>query len=126
MSSRKPRVALTVPPDLMSVLERYAKVEGRPVATVIVHLLEELRPQLEQIMGTIEAVNASNAAQLEKGLKSMLADTMSMVLDLQAELDGKGLDGLKERMVAKRRADQQRARRAAARAARAAAEGNAS
>ena len=53
MPSKKTRINLTVDEDMNDLLVALAKLEGKPKATLIVDILEQMRPHLA---GLIEAM----------------------------------------------------------------------
>lgn len=54
MSTSKRRLMLSVSPELDKAIERLANAQGRPRATVVVEILEDIAPQLEQLAQAYE------------------------------------------------------------------------
>ncbi|ENW32484.1 hypothetical protein, partial [Acinetobacter lwoffii] len=58
MPSRKPRVALTVPDDINSTLDRLSDLTGTPKTKLIIDMLEEYTPILERAITALESIQA--------------------------------------------------------------------
>ncbi|HHB1668944.1 TPA: hypothetical protein ACN96N_004073 [Acinetobacter baumannii] len=58
MPSRKPRVALTVPDDINSTLDRLSDLTGTPKTKLIIDMLEEYTPILERAIIALESIQA--------------------------------------------------------------------
>ncbi len=54
MPSRKPRIALTVPDELNDVLDRVSDLSGTPKTKLIIEMLEQYAPVLEQVLEALE------------------------------------------------------------------------
>lgn len=82
---RKVRVALTLPPDIDSVLSKFAELTKQPKTKVITGLLEDMLPTLNQ------ALDALIAAR--DGKKELIIDVMNNFIERatstrdQAEID---------------------------------------
>lgn len=57
MPSQKPRIALTVPDDINQTLDRLYKLTGTPKTRLIIEMLEEYKPVLDQIADALEQIN---------------------------------------------------------------------
>lgn len=57
MPSQKPRIALTVPDDINQTLDRLYKLTGTPKTRLIIEMLEEYMPVLDQIADALEQIN---------------------------------------------------------------------
>ena len=68
MPSRKPRVALTVPDDINSTLDRLSDLTGTPKTKLIIDMLEEYTPILERAITALESIQADkeNAKEIAK------------------------------------------------------------
>jgi predicted DNA-binding protein len=76
MPSRK-RIALSVPPEMDEVLERLAALTNQPKTKLILEMLEEYVPVLEQAINALEQIQANkeNASNIVKQFASeMLLD----------------------------------------------------
>ena len=76
MPSRK-RIALSVPPEMDEVLERLAALTNQPKTKLILEMLEEYVPVLEQAINALEQIQANkeNASNIAKQFASeMLLD----------------------------------------------------
>lgn len=80
MPSQKPRVAVTIDPATDSALDALAEVLGKPKATVIADLLQEMLPQLEGITKIARATKAGNTAAAKRALVHMVGDGMAEIL----------------------------------------------
>ena len=58
MPSRKPRIALTVPDDINDTLERLYELTGTPKSKLIVEMLEQYVPVLDQVVTALEKIQA--------------------------------------------------------------------
>lgn len=61
MPSRKPRVALTVPDDINSILDRLSDLTGTPKTKLILEMLEEYMPILDRTISALEQIQADKA-----------------------------------------------------------------
>lgn len=63
MATKKRRLILTLSPKLDQAIDRLAIANGRPRASVVVELLEQLAPQINEVAEAIEiAKNAPERA----------------------------------------------------------------
>lgn len=83
MPSKKPRLALTVPDDLASDLSELAQLQGKPLATLVVDLLKEMRPQLQGLIKIQRAVKAGNVQAAKVALRHMVGDGMAELIAYQ-------------------------------------------
>ena len=58
MPSRKPRVALTIPDDIHSVLDRMSELTGVPKTKLIVDMLEQYLPIFQKTIIALEQIQA--------------------------------------------------------------------
>lgn len=56
MPSKKTRINLTVDEDMDNLLIALAKLEGKPKATLIVDILEQMRPHLSGLIHAMQLV----------------------------------------------------------------------
>lgn len=59
MPTLKPRVSITMDPEDLAVLDRYAAASGSPRATIISGLLSSAIPELQKASELIEMANAA-------------------------------------------------------------------
>jgi predicted DNA-binding protein len=82
MPSRKPRVALTVPDDINSILDRLSDLTGTPKTKLILEMLEEYMPILDRTISALEQIQADKAnapAIAKKFAQDMLLDGNEML-----------------------------------------------
>lgn len=88
MPTQKPRMALTLPPELFKAVHEMADALGRPASTVLVEMLVELIPQLEGITRMAIAAKSGNKAAVKRALVHMVGDNMAELMTMQQrELD---------------------------------------
>ena len=58
MPSQRPRIALTVPPDLDDILSRLNELTGTPKTKLIIEMLEQYAPVLEKVVDMLEQIKA--------------------------------------------------------------------
>ena len=56
MPSKKTRINLTVDDDLNELLTALSKIDGKPKATLIVDILEQMRPHFKDLIKAMELV----------------------------------------------------------------------
>lgn len=89
MPSRKPRVALTIPDDLNDLLDNVSHLSGTPKTKLIVEMLEQYSPVLEQVLSAMQQIKADKEKAPEiakKFANEMLLDATSMVGDFSKEV----------------------------------------
>jgi len=71
---RRKRIALSVPPEMDEILERLATLTNQPKTRLILEMLEEYTPVLEQTLNALEQIQANkeNAASIAKQFASEL------------------------------------------------------
>lgn len=77
MPSQKPRINLTVPPHIDTLLERLSDLTGSPKTKLIIEMLEQYSPVLSSVVDALEQVNADkeNGKEIVKNFaKNMLLD----------------------------------------------------
>ena len=82
MPSRKPRIALTVPDEINETLDRLYELTGTPKSKLIVEMLEQYVPILEQVVDTLEKIKADKESGKEiakKFAQDMLFDGQEML-----------------------------------------------
>ena len=81
MPSTKKRIALTVPEELNTLLCELAEVQGKPVATVVLELLNSVRPQLASLVTISRAMKAGETEVAKTALRHMVGDAMADVIN---------------------------------------------
>ncbi|WP_252511550.1 hypothetical protein, partial [Acinetobacter ursingii] len=79
---RKPRIALTVPDEINETLDRLYELTGTPKSKLIVEMLEQYVPILEQGVDTLEKIKADkeNGKEIAKKFaQDMLFDGQEML-----------------------------------------------
>lgn len=68
MPSRKPRVALTMPPEIDETLDRLSDLTGVPKTKLIIEMLAEYVPILEKTINALEQIQSDkeNASVIAK------------------------------------------------------------
>lgn len=80
MPSKKPRIALTVPDDVMVVLKECADLQGKPVSALIVDTLREMLPTFVGLVNVTKAVKANNEEAVRTAVRDMLGDSLATIL----------------------------------------------
>lgn len=83
MPSQKPRIALTLPPELRTALYDLADAWEKPAATIATELLVEMIPQLEGLAKMTRAVKAGNKSQAKRALVHMVGDQFANLMASQ-------------------------------------------
>jgi predicted DNA-binding protein len=60
---RRKRIALSVPPEMDEILERLAALTNQPKTKLILEMLEEYTPVLEQTLNALEQIHAASIAK---------------------------------------------------------------
>lgn len=82
MPSRKPRIALTVPDDINDTLDRLYELTGTPKSKLIVEMLEQYVPILDEVVSTLEKIKADkeNGKEIAKKFaQDMLFDGQELL-----------------------------------------------
>lgn len=82
MPSRKPRIALTVPDDINATLDRLYELTGTPKSKLIVEMLEQYVPILDEVVSTLEKIKADkeNGKEIAKKFaQDMLFDGQELL-----------------------------------------------
>ena len=64
------RIALSVPPDMDDLLDKVSALTGQPKTKVIVEMLEQYVPILEQMLKALEQIRDNKEDALEIAKKS--------------------------------------------------------
>lgn len=82
MPTQKPRIALTVPDEINQTLDRLYELTGTPKSKLIVEMLEQYVPILEQVVNTLEKIKSDkeNGKEIAKKFaQDMLFDGQEML-----------------------------------------------
>lgn len=83
MPTLKPRVSITMNPDDLAVLDRYALASGTPRATIVAGLLASAIPELGKAAELIEMANAA-PRHIREGIIQNLSNATSDALGFLA------------------------------------------
>lgn len=87
MPSPKRRLILTVPPELDAVIDRVSKAFDKPRASVVVDLLQEMRPQLLDLAKMAEHTKANRRTAAKTVLRHMVGNAFAdLMIEMQPEL----------------------------------------
>ena len=82
MPTHNPRLSITLAPDDLAVLDRYARASGTPRATLVAELIRSTLPQLLEASELIELANAAPRKikqDLVDNLANATADAMGFL-----------------------------------------------
>lgn len=87
MPTTNPRLSITMTPQELAVLNRYAKASGTPRATLVAELIKSAIPQLQEAAELIEMANAAPRKikqDLVDNLANATADAMGFLQPFNA------------------------------------------
>ena len=86
--TRSKRIALSLKPEIYSVISDLAQLQNKPMSAVIVELIEELAPVLSNVRDGLKEVNQTNdkAAALRRIGAALLMDGTEQLGNLSKEL----------------------------------------
>jgi hypothetical protein len=93
MATKKPRMTLTLEPEVAAQVERLARLQGCPKSRVLTELLEGLGPVLAKVADTLELamkVQKSAKAGLARALDETEAELQPMLSAVISAYDGLG------------------------------------
>lgn len=93
MATNKPRLTLTLEPDVAAQVERLARLQGCPKSRVLAELLEGVGPVLAKVADTLELamkVQKGARAGLAKALDEAEAELRPMLSAVVSAYDGLG------------------------------------
>lgn len=93
MSTNKPRLTLTLEPDVAAQVERLARLQGCPKSRVLTELLEGIGPMLSKVADTLELamkVQKSAKAGLARAVEETEAELQPMLAAVISAYDGLG------------------------------------
>lgn len=102
--NRNPRVAVTLTPEVMKILDDLSAVLDKPKAAFVAELLDASLPALHQMASSLRIAKdqPSEAKRLiEDFTAQALADISQPELDLDANVDGRTVKGRRTRSGAK-------------------------
>ena len=79
MTDRKPRINVTVDDDMNELLTALSKFEGKPKATLITDILEQMRPHLTDLLHAMELVEQKKDPS--KVINRLLVNQQKQFLD---------------------------------------------
>jgi hypothetical protein len=79
-------MALTLKPEVERAVFDLADAVGKPAATVVAGLLEEMVPQLEGLAKVARATKAGNTAAAKRAMSHMFGDMLAEQLLDQADM----------------------------------------
>lgn len=88
MPTTKPRISITIEPEDLAVLDRYAQASGSPRASMIAQMIHAACPELERAAELIEMANAAPAKvirDLVDDLHNATADAMGFLEPFHAD-----------------------------------------
>lgn len=80
MPSQKPRIALTLEPHVEAAIRDLADALGKPAATVVSQLLEEMVEQITSLAKISRAAHAGNRSAVKAALRDMVGDTVAELM----------------------------------------------
>lgn len=88
MPTQKPRTNITLEPHVRDSIQALADALGKPLATVISDLLEEMVPQFDGLAKIARLTKQGNQAAAKRALRHLMGDGMAdMLHQHQRELD---------------------------------------
>jgi predicted DNA-binding protein len=89
MPSKKPRLALTLPPETRDAIRDLAEATGKPEATVVAELLGEMVPQLHDLAKLTRAAKTGSKRAAQAALRDLMGNAMAEIMtEAQPELFG--------------------------------------
>lgn len=82
MPTTKPRISITIEPEDLAVLDRYAQASGNPRASMIAQMIHAAVPELQRAAELIELANAAPANVIQglvDDLHNATADAMGFL-----------------------------------------------
>lgn len=79
MPSKKTRINLTVDDDMNELLTALSKIDGKPKATLIVDILEQMRPHFKELIKAMELVEQKKDPS--KVINRLLVNQQKQFLD---------------------------------------------
>ena len=87
MTSKNPRLALTVPPSLKQALDELAEAQGIPTAKVVVGLLAEMETQIRDLAKYARLFRAGETAAAKQSLQHMFGNALAEVIQDKLPLE---------------------------------------
>lgn len=79
MPTAKPRLMLTLRPQMYAVVKRLAQLQGKPMSRALLDLLDGLEPVLQSVVATLEAARVAEGEPRAK----LLASAMKLHQELE-------------------------------------------
>lgn len=77
MPTQKPRISLTLEPHVEAAIRDLADAMGKPAATVVSQLLEEMVEQIQGLAKVARATTSGNRAAMKRALRDMVGDAVA-------------------------------------------------
>jgi hypothetical protein len=94
MTTRSPRIAVTLPPDVYDIITALSDVQGVPRSRLIADIITQMAPPLSRLASILEAAKGAQSNMLEPMLEALTSiasaidpyqDQLMDVLSSQAE-----------------------------------------
>jgi len=82
MPTQKPRIAVTLDPQVDATLDRLAEAMGKPKATFVADLLLEMVPQFDGLAKIAKAAKAGNKVAAKRALRHLMGDAFAEAVAL--------------------------------------------
>ena len=86
MPSTKPRLMLTLPPDLDADLRDLSDAAGKPLSTMVVELLREMQPQFGDLAKILRMAKQGNKRAALRKLSTLATDAAVDLAEVQRTL----------------------------------------
>lgn len=80
MPTQKPRISITLEPHVAAAIHDLADAVGKPAATVVAQLLEEMAQQISDLATINRAALAGNRSAVKAALRNMVGDTVAELM----------------------------------------------
>lgn len=86
MPTLKPRVAVSLPPDVRAAVRDLAQASDKAESRLIQDLLTEMAPQLRDLAKLIRAAKSGRKAAAQKALRDLVGGSLAEVMIEQREM----------------------------------------
>ena len=83
MPSKQPRLPLTLSDELSAVLRDLAYETGKPMSKVVTDILQEMLPQLQDLVKLARFAKSGNKEGQRRVLRNMMGDALAEAMDKQ-------------------------------------------